>query len=556
MKRIAAGEVVERPASVVKELLENAIDAGATSVTVLLKGAGLDLIQVIDDGGGMTEEDALLCVQRHATSKIACAEDLDSIETLGFRGEALASIGSVSRMVITTRTESEAEATQVLLENGTLQEVLKAAAPRGTSVAVKNLFAFVPARRKFLKHPTTELRHAAAAVRRIALSHPAVGFSLFVEEQKTMLVRPDSGRNRVRDLWGEDKAALLVPVRKEVAGVRIDGFVGKPDASVKHRDDQFLFLNRRFIQNRSLAHAVASAYGPRLRPGEFPLFVLFLEMDPRRFDVNVHPTKIEVRFSDERFVYDVVRKAVEEILRSPDAVPEFHLVPGGRAAAISSKPVFHPSDFGQLTLDVQRSLPQSEQAQAPGPAEGLPEFWQVHQRYILASIKSGLVLIDQHVAHERILYEKAVKSIHDRIGASQQLLFPATVQLQPEDMLALTEIQPFLARIGFGLKEFGNRTMVIESVPVDVKPGREREILVGMIEEYRNDPESGRLTWDRVAKAYACRSAVKAGDRLSRQEMASLVDQLFATQDPTVCPHGRPVILHLTIEEIDKRFGR
>jgi len=556
MKRIAAGEVVERPASVVKELIENAIDAGAAQITVAFRGAGLDLIRVADDGEGMTEADALVCCTRHATSKIACAEDLDEILTLGFRGEALASIGSVSRLSITTRTESDAEATQVVLENGEIRDVLKTASARGTSVSVKDLFAFVPARRKFLKSPPTELRHAVGMVRRMALSHPAVSFALFVEDEKLLDVRGETLKNRIRTLWGGEKAAGLIPVQKQVSGITIEGFISRPDASGRTRDDQFFFLNRRYIQNRSLLHAVVSAYGARLAPREFPSFILFLGMDPRRFDANVHPTKIEVRFSDERFVYDVLRRAVEEALRSPESISEFRLVQGGRNAPQFRKSTPRSPDMGQLSLAVQ-AAPETGDSQ-PGRriSSDEPVFWQVHNRYIISQIKSGLTLIDQHVAHERILYEKAMKAIQERGGTSQQLLFPSTVQLNAEDMVALTEIQPFLEKIGFGLKEFGRNTVVIESVPVDVKVGREKELLLEIIAYCREGPVGGEFVWDQVAKGYACKSAVKAGERLNQAEMASLVDQLFTTKDPYVCPHGRPVVVNLTIEEIDRRFGR
>ena len=556
MKRIAAGEVVERPASVVKELVENAIDAGASQITVVLRDAGLELIQVMDDGEGMTEADALVCCRRHATSKIACAEDLDEILTLGFRGEALASIGSIARMTITTRSESDAEATQVILENGEINDVLKTAATRGTTVAVKDLFAFVPARRKFLKSPQTELRHAVGMVRRLALSHPSVSFSLFTGDDKILDTRGGTLRNRVRALWGEEKADGLISVQKQVSSVSLDGFISRPDVCGKTRDDQFFFLNRRFIQNRSLLHAVTSAYRPRLVHGAFPAFILFIDMNPRRFDANVHPTKIEVRFSDERFVYDVLRRSVAEALRSPESITEFRLVHGSRNAPAFRRPSVRPSDFGQLSLAVQTVPELKDGAQSPYRASEQPVFWQVHNRYILSQIKSGITLIDQHVAHERILYEKAIKAIQEKAGTSQHLLFPSTVQLNVEDMAALTEIQPFLEKIGFGLKDFGQNTVVIESVPVDIRTGGEKELLLEILSYWKEGPVGVEFVWDRVAKAYACKSAIKAGERLSQTEIASLVDQLFATRDPYVCPHGRPIVVNLTIEEIDRRFGR
>ncbi|MBN2201517.1 DNA mismatch repair endonuclease MutL [bacterium] len=558
MKRIAAGEVVERPASVVKELVENALDAGASSVTVVLKGGGLERIQVTDDGEGMSEADAMACTRRHATSKIARAEDLEDIRTLGFRGEALASIGSVSRMEIITRREKDAEATQVVLENGEIRDVLKAGAPTGTSVIVKDLFAFVPARRKFLKSPPAELRHAVTSVRRLALSHPATGFSLFIEGDKVLDAPPESLRDRVRRMLGEEKAARLVPVRGQSPGLGLEGFVHKPGMGGRTRDDQFFFINRRFFQSRNLLHAVSSAYGTRLSHQEFPFFILFLEMDPSRFDANVHPTKIEVRFADDRFLHDQVRHWVDEALKSPESAAELRLVTGPRGITPAGRRSSAPPDYGQLSLAVQVQTPapgSASDGEKPGRTEE-PAFWQIQNRYILSRIHSGLILIDQHVAHERILYEQAMKSMAERGGLSQQMLFPSTVELSPDDYLALTEILPALQRIGFGIREFGRNTVVIESVPVEVRGGDEKSLLAELISQYREEASSGEPLYECIAKAYSCKSAVKAGEKLSAVEMESLVDRLFAAENPYFCPHGRPVVVNLTIQEIDRRFGR
>jgi DNA mismatch repair protein MutL len=554
MKRIAAGEVVERPASVVKELVENALDAGASSVTVVLKGGGLERIQVTDDGEGMCESDAMACTRRHATSKIVRAEDLEEIRTLGFRGEALAAIGSVSRMEIVTRAESDAEATQVVLENGEIRDVLKTGAPRGTSVIVKDLFAFVPARRKFLKSPPAELRHAVTQVRRLALSHPATAFSLFIEGDKALDAPAETLRERVRRLLGEEKAARLIPVRDQASGFALEGFVHKPGLGGRTRDDQYFFINGRYFQSRNLLHAVASAYGTRLSHDEFPFFILFLEMDPSRFDANVHPTKIEVRFADERFLHDQVRRSVEAALKSPESAAELRLVTGTRGAtAAGRRPDSHP-DYGQLSLAVQAQSAAAVE-ERPGRVDE-PSFWQIQNRYILSRIRSGLILIDQHVAHERILYEKAMQSMAEREGLSQQLLFPTTAELSPDDFLALTEILPALQRIGFGIREFGRNTVVIESVPIDVRGGDEKSLLSELIAQVREEASSGEPLYERVAKAYACKSAIKAGEKLNAVEMESLVDRLFAAENPYFCPHGRPVVVNLTIEEIDRRFGR
>jgi DNA mismatch repair protein MutL len=557
MKRIAAGEVVERPASVVKELLENALDARAESVSLFIRGGGLESIQVTDDGDGMTEADARLCCERHATSKIASAEDLEAIRTFGFRGEALSSIGSVGRMVITTRTGDADEAVQVFIEDGKVVDVGKASGLKGTSVEVKNLFASVPARRKFMKTPATELRHMLSVFRRTALAHPGTAFILGLDGTKTLDLKGGTIEDRIRDLWGEKKASPLIPVRAEFGAVTVHGFVSRPDETVPSRDDQLFFLNRRSIVHKGLWHALVSAYAPRLARDQYPVSILFLDMEPNRYDVNVHPTKIEVRFADERFAYDCVKKAVQDALRKPSSIPDLRLVVGKR----KEEPGFRAKIDGfrndaQLTLEMQRPTDEGSVFHARRPDPNAPALWQLHNKYILSQIKSGLTIIDQHVAHERILYEKALRSIEKQAGSAQQLLFPQTVKLSQEDYLVLTEILPYIEKVGFGLKDFGGHTVVIEAVPVDIRPGREKEIFFDLIEEFKQSRQGTLNVADAVAKSYACRSAVKAGDRLTLSEMISLIDQLFATSDPYVCPHGRPIVVNLSLEEIDKRFGR
>ncbi len=556
MKRIAAGEVVERPAAVVKELIENALDAEATTISLFIKGAGIDLIQVIDNGSGMSEEDALICCERHSTSKITSLHDIDTIRTLGFRGEALASISSVSRMSIITKTDEEEEGTELLIDNGHIEEVLKVAANRGTTVTVRSLFANVPARRKFLKSNSTELRHVITAFRRIALAFPDVDFSLYVEGEKSLDLRKTTQENRIRDLLGEKKFSRLYSISRDISGIRIEGFISRPGEHISSRKDQFIFLNNRFIVNRSLVHAVLSSYGPRINRDEYPIYLLFLYLDPQQFDVNVHPTKIEVRFSDEKFIHDGVKRMLQDSMKKPDATPKLHLIQGGKGSSMKSGSILNNLDNGQLSFDAQRSSLIERDAQERAFSDEKPVLYQLHNRYILSQIKSGLTIIDQHVAHERILYERALMAKREQLGLSQQLLFPQTVQLYPEDFLVLTEIFPHLEKIGFGIKEFGKYTIVIEAVPVEIKTGSEKKILLDIIEQFREYRQESNDTWDAIAKAYACKTAIKSGEQLSQQEMAALIDQLFATQDPYFCPHGRPIVINLTLKEIDERFGR
>ncbi|MBN2104709.1 DNA mismatch repair endonuclease MutL [bacterium] len=558
MKRIAAGEVIERPASVAKELLENSLDAGATNISLMIQNAGLDLIQVKDNGEGMTEEDALLCTKRHATSKIQHADDLESIHSFGFRGEALASIGSVARMQIVTCTAEQETAIVVSIEDGEIRDVSQTASPTGTAISVFNLFGSVPARRKFLKSPATELRQAMAVFRRMALSYPQINFDLYVDNEITMDLRKTELENRVREVLGRDKFGLVLPFEKEFGSIKIFGYASRPGEFRRTRDDQFFFLNHRYIISRSLIHAVTSAYGPRLGRGEYPAYLVFIEMDAKSYDVNVHPTKIEVRFRDEKYVHDAVHRAVSEALRTRQSVPEFNLVRTRQETSRYTYP-HRPKtdDTGQLSLEVQQPLDSMEPAIShQNHPEASAQFWQIHNRYILSQIKSGLTIIDQHVAHERILYEKALWARELRGASSQQLMFPQTIQLSPEDMIVLTEILSHLEKIGFGIREFGGNTIVVDSIPTEVKPGRETEVVIEILEEYKENRTKTHDTWEAVAASYACKAAVKSGDPLTQHEMAALIDQLFATKDPYFCPHGRPIVFNLSLEDIDKRFGR
>ena len=556
MKRIAAGEVVERPASVVKELMENSIDAGASNIDLLVKDAGSTLIKVVDDGEGMTENDARICCERHATSKIEQPQDLDSIATLGFRGEALASISSISQLTIETCTPEASETVQVLFQNGEINHVAKSAPRPGTVISVQNLFYNVPARKKFLKTPATELRQIVLAFKRIALAHPHIHFALHINNEKTMDFSKGTQEERIRDIVGPDKSVQLVSFEKEAATLSLFGYISRPGDFKRTRDEQYIFLNRRYIVNRSITHAILTAYGPRLDKMEFPAYAIFIALDPKYVDVNVHPTKIEVRFSDEKFIHDILHRAVKEAMATSRIIPDMNLIPGGNRNSFKSVPRRNEENEEQLSLEVQRPL-FIEPGHSMKPVHEINQtFWQLHHKYILTQIKSGLTLIDQHAAHERILFERAMQARNHTSGLSQQMLFPQTVDLSVDYFMILTEMIPCLEKIGFGIREFGNQTVIIESVPPEVKPGTERELLMHMIDYYRETQQNYPDLWHAVAATFACKAAIKTGDPLTESEMASLVDRLFATEEPYFCPHGRPVVVNLTIEEIDRRFKR
>ncbi len=575
--KIAAGEVVQRPASALKELLENAIDAGAGDVEVILKSSGSELIQVVDDGCGMSPEDARACFRRHATSKIGSIEDLERLRTLGFRGEALASIGSVAQVELRTKRTSDAAGTCVRVEGGDMISVEPCATKDGTSIAVRNLFYNVPARRNFMKSPATELRHLVETFQSIALSYPSIGFRLIHDGMEMHRLPAESGgfgdalRGRLHSLFGAEYEDRLVKVGEKTSYLTVDGFVGQPELNKKSRGEQFLFVNGRHVRNRSLEHAVYSAFEGLIPDGSYPFFALFLSLDPSRVDVNVHPSKAEVKFDDEHGIYNflksIVRKGLGTALLAPQSGPEtnrwsFDPMPFSQGA--------HDGDVGAGPIPIPHQKPGalSDQLYRPPESGGSSEkddkvrgddslLWQLHERYILTQIRSGLMVLDQNAAHERILYERALQHIEEGIGMSQQLLFPQTVEFSAADYDLLRELMPDLRALGFDIEFFGGRSVMIRGVPSDIRSGDEKSILDDILAQYKLNRERLRTPRkDNLAKSLARRAAIRPGVRLSPREMRSLIDQLFACEMPYACPSGRPTMIKIPIEELDKRFSR
>ena len=619
--KIAAGEVIGRPASVVKELIENSLDAGASNVLVVVREGGRASIQVTDDGSGMEEHDAVTSFLRHATSKISSYEDLESITSFGFRGEALASIAAVARVALKTRRAEDEAATVVKIEGGDVPAVSHEGREPGTTLTVQNLFYNVPARRKFLKSAVTEFRHVYDEVQRIALSKPDIALHFISDNETVFNLKPAPLLQRLADVLGERKCEGLIPVEEKTGAVSVRGFIGKPAFGMRSRQGQYIFLNGRFIVNRTINHAVYSAYEHLLDKGTFPFFLLFLDLDPRAVDVNVHPSKLEAKFDDEQSVYRLLSSLTRRALGSIDAVPALtiqeggiepgtvgarfttrqHSWPAGGTGTLWSFPERQQIDerTGEILPFISASGPVSGLASGPFPgvAEGSPLaarllgtpghlegvgegstgvpgsvlphggarpdpgastlIWQLHNKYILSQIKNGLLIVDQHVAHERVLYERALARFATSMRSTQQLLFPYTLELPAADFALLTELLPDFDMLGFDIKPFGRHTVVIEGVPPDAHTGSEGKIVEEMLalyNEYRqNAPTHVR---ENLAKSYSCKSAIKAGDSLNEPEMRSLIDQLFATSMPYVCPHGRPIVLRISIEELDRRFGR
>ncbi len=576
--KIAAGEVVQRPASVVKELIENSIDAGARHITVIVKEAGKSLIQVVDDGVGMSPADAKLAFERHATSKISNYDDLENIRTLGFRGEALASVAAMAQVELKTKQSADEAGASVRMDGGDLKGVRKVGMEPGTSVSVKNLFYNTPARKHFLKSNATEFKHIYETVQRAALSHEEIGFEFVSEEEKILDLKPSSLEDRLAQLFEKKQAESLVRVKEEGEVFTVSGYLGKPEFARKVPAEQFLFLNKRFIINRNLNHAVYSGYEHLIEKGSYPFVLLFLEIDPRRVDVNVHPTKLEVKFEDERSVYRFIMMAVRRTLSANNLIPSVTLEEegAGNTRLKFSRASFDriPSaglgstqaaargtyDIGKMVEAADREFDRAQALHAEkkeGLAAGIRPISQIQNKYILSEVDSGIMLIDQHAAHERILYEQVLPRLEREAGQSQQLLFAQTMELSPPDFATVKELGPYLEKIGFQIKFFGKQTIVVEGVPPDVKPGHETTIFREVLDEFKDEARNPKSdTRDRVAKSYACRAAVKAGDKLTLLEMTALIDKLFTTQLPYTCPHGRPISIKLSIEELDKRFGR
>ena len=565
--KISAGEVVERPASVIKELLENSIDAGATDITVVVEKGGHQLIQVRDNGHGITADGLTQAFLRYTTSKISKVDDLFKIRTLGFRGEALASIASVSEINVASSVD-ESPGYQMDLVNG-VTDAIKAAPPiGGTEITVRNLFYNTPARKKFLKSATTEFRQIVKMLRRFGLEFPEVSFQLVHNDKTILNLTPESLEERIIALTDPSYGDQLLPVNMIKGDYNISGFIGTLNLVRGRPGDQYLFVNRRFIQNRLMNSAVYSAYESLVKRGEYPFSLLNLVLPPDQLDVNVHPRKIEVRFTDEWRIYHVVKSAVREALASILAtIPSFEqhveqMVTFGKEIDPNQRqePLwFTPTKQSDSGADLQRAkeyvsnlADQKEEATA---IEG-SIMWQVHDKYIISQINSGLVIIDQHVAHERVLFEDALLAFDSTPLSAQTLLFPEILEFSPDEYSVLLDILPYLEKLGFRMKENGQNKILLEAIPSDMGWGNENSVIRDIIDHYVANREKSSSYVENLAASFACHAAVKAGDSLTIEEMQVLVNRLFATRHPYYCPHGRPIIVQLSLAELDQRFER
>ena len=565
--KISAGEVIERPASVVKELLENSIDAGATEITVVVEKGGHQLIQVRDNGHGITADGLAQAFLRYTTSKISKVDDLFKIRTLGFRGEALASIASVSEINVSSSVDESAGYQMDLVDGVT--DAIKAAPPiGGTEITVRNLFYNTPARKKFLKSATTEFRQIVKMLRRFGLEFPEVSFQLMHNDKTILNLTPENLEERIIALTDPSYRDQLLPVNMIKGDYNISGFVGTLNLVRGRPGEQYLFVNRRFIQNRLLNSAVYAAYESLVKRGEYPFSLLNLVLPPDQLDVNVHPRKIEVRFTDEWRIYHVVKSAVREALASILAtIPSFEqhvgqMVTFGKEIDPNQRqePLwFTPAKQSESGADLQRAkeyvINLADQKEEATAIEG-SIMWQVHDKYIISQINSGLVIIDQHVAHERVLFEDALLAFDSTPLSAQTLLFPEILEFSTDEYSVLLDILPYLEKLGFRMKENGQNKILLEAIPSDMGWGNENSVIRDIIDHYVTNREKSSSYVENLAASFACHAAVKAGDSLTIEEMQVLVNRLFSTKHPYYCPHGRPIIVQLSLEELDQRFER
>lgn len=593
--QIAAGEVIQRPASAVKELLENAIDAGASNIHLIIKDAGKTLIQVIDDGCGMSDTDARMAFERHATSKIRKADDLFQIRTMGFRGEALASIAAIAQLEVKTRTAEEEVGTQLIIEGSVVKSQEPVATPRGTSIAIKNLFFNTPARRNFLKSKTVETRHIIDEFQRVALAYPEINFRMHHNNIEVFHLPAGPVRKRITNIFGHNYNERLVPVEEHTNVLNIQGFIGKPEYAKRTRGEQYFFVNNRYIKSPYLQHAIFGAYTDLITPGSYPLFVLHLTLDPSRIDINVHPTKQEIKFEDEKIVYAYLNSAVKRALGKYSITPTIDFEAEQSFEQFGKNPFFEssggvapaghsdPHSFQQhkpspgwehfLTTTMNQRIDREPDTiivpSAMGdddPTDALQDErstheevqpYQLHSRYIVATIKDGMIIIDQQAAHERILYERYQRALREAKGATQKTLFPQTLHLSTADTNLLKDLLVDINALGFDIQPFGHQDFVVHGMPADMGGGDEQEVVEGLLEQYKRQQEALQLSArDKLARAMAAQTSIKKGQPLGEKEMHRLIDELFACQDFYKAPNGNRTFVRFTMQELEQQFQK
>ena len=553
INQIAAGEVVDNPASVIKELIENSIDAKSKSIKIFIEDGGKKSILILDDGHGMHKEDLINAFERFATSKIENEEDLENINTLGFRGEALPSISSVSK--ITIKSKNNKYIGHLLeIDGGKILDSKPDSIDKGTSIHVKNLFFNVPARLKFLKKDTTEYQKILVLFKVFALSNPEISFSLYNEKKEIYHLPSSNLESRIINIYGIDYKNSLIEVDFIQDEFKVSGYIGNLSLVKKRRGNQFTFINGRYILNPLINQTVYNSYDSLISRGEFPFFLLNLKLNNSFIDVNVHPKKTEIKFKNELQIQHIVKKSVSKALKNKiEVIPNLYTPKENYNSQIIDLPF---NELNKNRNDISKETVDKMFTDNNLALSNDMKVWQIHNKYILTEISSGLIVIDQHVAHERILYEMAKKSLDGKGLNSQKLMFPITINYTPEDFNNLLDILPYLNKIGFDIREFGNNSVIIEGSPPELSNGKEKEVIDDILDNFIEHKQLNSSFIDYMAATYSCKAAIKAGDKLDESECINLIDKLFSTKHPYYCPHGRPIIINLSINDLDKRFER
>lgn len=589
--QIAAGEVIQRPASVAKELLENALDAGATEITLIIKEAGKTLVQVVDNGKGMSETDARLCFEKHATSKIKSADDLFSLNTMGFRGEALASVAAIAHVELKTKQIENELGTCILIEGSGVISQNSCQHQNGTSISVKNLFYNVPARRNFLKSHTAELRHIIDEFQRVALTSPDVAYTFYNNGQILFQLKASNLKQRIIGILGPNYNERLVPLAQESTHVNIQGFIGKPEFAKKTRGEQFFFANNRFIKHPYFHHAVANTFQELIPENAVPSYFIFIDVDPKSIDVNIHPTKVEVNFLDKQLIYSILGSSIKKALAENNLTPvlDFETEPSlnfdfpadrpVRPPQIKIDPDYNPfensassgSSFqkekdpnlqnwekiyaSSIENTEEKEFPKSFETDSQSEVEDLNQpVVQSGMKYIITSIKSGLMVINQQLAHERILFERYLERFQKGKSPSQQLLFPIQLHFSVADSEIIKELLPDLKKIGFDLEQFSQQNYVANGVPLEVQESQIQTLLEQIIENHKMQKDFDQDRNISFAKSLARQLAIKTGTRLKTEEMTRLINELFACQIPDKSPGGQTIIKIIGTEELDEKF--
>ena len=559
IKKIAAGEVIERPESIIKELVENSIDAEASKIDIIIEGGGIDSITVRDNGIGIQKDEIAIAFKRHTSSKISLIEDLDNINTLGFRGEALSSIATVSHVSISTSSDGIESFNADLIE-GDISKISLGAREKGTTIKINKIFNSLPARKKFLKTPDTEQLRITKLLKNFFLSYPRIEFTYISGTKTIYSLKPQNIKTRIQNIFGSQYKEKLIQIACKKGRYELDGVVANLDITKKSPGDQFLFINNRPIQSKMIQGTILRSFSSLIQRGEYPFYSINIITSPDLFDINVHPSKKEVLFKEEWKINQLIKDSIKACMSDiPRALPNYNFNPYQKEVELTEEIAYGTNMMSEMRIDtiitphiddeIDKILNRKKEIK-------IDDLWQIDNKYIITKLIDGVVIIDQHVAHERILYDSAIKGLQESPSGSQSVLFPKTIEFSADEYDVLIKLLPYINKIGFKLREFGDRTLIIEGVPTYMKNDDDISIINEIISKHDTYGQDDLEIHDKLSANYSCKAAIKAGDPLDDNEMKHLVNKLFQSDNPYFCPHGRPIIVNLSTEDLDKRFER